>query len=184
MKRLFDLSSALVLLLILAPVMAFVWIAVKVDSRGPGLFRQQRVGRYCEPFTMFKFRSMRMDAESAGGFRTQIGDTRITRVGKFIRRTSLDELPQLLNVLRGDMSLVGPRADVPAQATDYSEADWQRRHKVRPGITGLAQVNGRSAATPAQRLACDLDYVARHSVWLDIKIIFLTARHLLSRGAF
>ena len=133
---------------------------------------------------MLKFRSMVVDAERVGGYSTAVGDPRITRMGHFIRRTSLDELPQLFNVLRGDMSWVGPRPDVPAQKGNYSDADWRARHRVRPGITGLAQATLRSAATPAQRLALDLEYVERASLLFDLKILLLTVRQVLGKGSY
>ncbi len=178
MKRLFDLTIAVPATLLLALPMAVVAAAVWLDSWRPVLFGQVRVGLGGRPFKILKFRSMVVDAERLGPQRTASGDPRITRVGRVLRRTSLDELPQLINVLRGDMSLVGPRPDVPAQAADYTPADWAARCSVRPGITGLAQALYRSHATTQQRLQADLDYVRRHSVRRDLHIIGLTARQL------
>ncbi|MHB1668863.1 MAG: sugar transferase [Thiomonas sp.] len=178
MKRLFDLATVLPAALLLALPMALVALAVWFDSGRPVLFGQLRVGRGGRPFKVLKFRSMVVDAERLGPQRTASGDPRITRVGRILRRTSLDELPQLINVLRGDMSLVGPRPDVPAQAADYTPADWALRCSVRPGITGLAQALYRSRATPQQRLQADLDYVRHHGVRRDLYIIWLTARQL------
>ncbi len=184
MKRVFDIAVALIALAVLWPVFLVVALAIRLDSPGPALFRQTRVGIGGQSFPMLKFRSMVVDAERVGGYSTAVGDPRITRVGHFIRRTSLDELPQLFNVLRGDMSWVGPRPDVPAQKGNYSDADWQARHRVRPGITGLAQATLRSAATPAQRLALDLEYVERASLLFDLKILLLTVRQVLGKGSF
>jgi lipopolysaccharide/colanic/teichoic acid biosynthesis glycosyltransferase len=132
---------------------------------------------------MLKFRSMVKNAASIGPYFTSANDPRITRVGRFIRRTSLDELPQLLNVLQGDMSLVGPRPDVPAQQCLYSEADWAQRCSVRPGITGLAQALYRSDSTEAQRLEADLRYTREASLWLDLKICWWTVMRLSGKGA-
>jgi lipopolysaccharide/colanic/teichoic acid biosynthesis glycosyltransferase len=132
---------------------------------------------------MYKFRSMVANAAALGPFNTSAGDPRLTRVGRFIRRTSLDELPQLLNVLRGDMSLVGPRPDVPVQRSLYNDADWALRCSVRPGITGLAQVVLRSEGTEDQRRELDLRYVRERSLWLDLRILAWTVGRLGGRGA-
>jgi lipopolysaccharide/colanic/teichoic acid biosynthesis glycosyltransferase len=132
---------------------------------------------------MYKFRSMVTNAASIGPWHTASDDPRITRVGRFIRRTSIDELPQLLNVLKGDMSLVGPRPDVPAQRSLYSDDDWAARCSVRPGITGLAQALLRSEATPQQRLELDLRYAREHSVRLDLRILGWTLGRLTGKGA-
>lgn len=180
-KRAFDIAVASVALLVLAVPMAIVALAIRRHDNGPILYRQPRVGRYCQIFRMLKFRSMVVDADKLGGYSTVSGDARITPIGRFIRRTSLDELPQLLNVLRGDMSIVGPRPDVPAQQPLYIPADWRTRHSVRPGITGLAQAVSRSTAMPEARTALDLEYVERVSLTLDIKIILMTVRQLISK---
>jgi len=181
-KRLSDLLAAAMALLLLAPLLLLLALLVRLDSPGPVLFRQQRVGRGGRPFAILKFRSMVADAERRGGFATQAGDPRITRVGRWLRRSSLDELPQLFNVLCGHMSLVGPRPDVPAQQSLYAPRDWQLRCSVRPGITGLAQASLRSAATPEQRLALDLAYVRRQSLALDLQVLARTAGQVLWRG--
>jgi lipopolysaccharide/colanic/teichoic acid biosynthesis glycosyltransferase len=183
MKRLFDIAISGAALLILAPLLLFLIIWIRLDSPGPALFRQTRIGRGAAPFTIYKFRSMVADAEQRGGYSTPMGDPRITRAGAFVRRTSLDELPQFFNVLIGDMSLVGPRPDTPMQESNYTPADWQSRHKVRPGITGLAQARLRSAATAEQRLALDLDYAADANLARDFSILFETVRTLLKREA-
>ena len=182
MKRAFDVAVALAALLLLALPMLLIAALVWLDSGRPVLFAQTRVGRGGRGFRLLKFRSMVVDAEARGPQRTAAADPRITRSGRWLRRTSLDELPQLLNVLRGDMSLVGPRPDVPAQRGDYSEADWRLRCSVRPGLTGLAQARYRSRATPRQRLDADLDYVAHHGLGRDLAILGMTAAQLLRRS--
>jgi lipopolysaccharide/colanic/teichoic acid biosynthesis glycosyltransferase len=183
MKRVFDVVVATIALVVLSPLMVAAAVAVWADSAGPVLFRQRRVGRDGREFMMYKFRSMVTDAASAGPFFTQRNDARITRVGRLLRRTSVDELPQLLNVLLGDMSLVGPRPDVPQQRSLYSDADWRLRCSVRPGITGLAQARLRSEATPEQRLALDLQYAREHDLPMDFRILALTVRRLSGHGA-
>ena len=182
MKRLFDACLSLLALAVLWPVLVLAVAAVFVDSGRPVFFKQTRVGVGGRLFGMYKFRSMRRDAESSGPYFTQAGDARITRVGQFIRRTSIDELPQLLNVLMGDMSLVGPRPDVPAQQELYSAQEWQQRCSVRPGITGLAQALIRSVGTHQDRLALDLRYTREQSAWLDIQILWLTLGRLSGKG--
>lgn len=182
MKRLFDVVVSATLLVLLSPVFLFVAVAIALDSRGGILFRQQRVGRGGRVFEILKFRSMIADAEKMGPYSTADGDPRITRVGRFIRRTSLDELPQLINVIRGEMSLVGPRPDVPAQRDFYTDEEWTERHRVRPGITGLAQARLRSAATGGQRKALDLEYARSASLWLDLRILAATVRQVLTKG--
>lgn len=183
MKRLFDILVSGLLLLIFSPVLMAVAIAVRVDSPGPIIYRQTRVGRNLHPFRIYKFRSMVSNADQIGGHSTAQGDARVTKVGRFIRKTSLDELPQLTNVLKGDMSLVGPRPDVPAQEALYAPEDWIKRHRVRPGITGLAQATVRSAAKPEERTRLDLEYVETASLRKDLIILGLTARQVLMRGS-
>jgi lipopolysaccharide/colanic/teichoic acid biosynthesis glycosyltransferase len=182
-KRAFDLVMSAVALLLLWPLGLMVAAAVVMESGWPVLFCQQRVGLGGRSFGMFKFRSMVVGAAAAGPYFTQSQDSRVTRVGRWIRRTSLDELPQLLNVLKGDMSLVGPRPDVPAQREGYSEHDWAQRCSVRPGITGLAQVMVRSEATPAERLALDLAYVHEHTWAMDLGILWRTLGRLSGKGS-
>jgi lipopolysaccharide/colanic/teichoic acid biosynthesis glycosyltransferase len=182
-KRALDLAASLAALLLLSPVLAATAMAVMMESGRPVLFRQVRVGQGGREFGMYKFRSMVQNAAAIGPYHTSADDPRITRVGRFIRRTSLDELPQLFNVLLGDMSLVGPRPDVPAQRALYAPADWDLRCSVRPGITGLAQARLRSAATESQRLALDLQYVREHGLWLDLRIVFWTLGRLTGRGS-
>ena len=181
MKRLMDIVLSLTALVLLAPVLLLAALAVVLDSGLPVLFRQTRVGLKGREFGMLKFRSMVKNAASTGPYFTQANDARITRVGQFIRRTSIDELPQIINVLLGDMSLVGPRPDVPAQQSLYAPQDWAQRCSVRPGITGLAQVKGRSAVSFAQRLALDLDYAKNVSCRRDVQIMWWTAWQLSGR---
>lgn len=183
MKRLFDIAAALAALLVLSPLLLGAALAVALESGRPVLFRQQRVGRHGRSFGMFKFRSMVKNAAAIGPYFTSGDDPRITRVGRILRRTSIDELPQLLNVLAGHMSLVGPRPDVPAQQSLYAPADWALRCSVRPGITGLAQALLRSEATFEQRLALDLQYARAAGLRQDLRILWLTLARLGGRGA-
>ncbi len=182
-KRAMDITIAAPALLVLTVPMLVVALAIRLHDGGPALYRQTRVGRNCRPFGMMKFRSMVVDAESVGGYATTTNDVRITPVGRFIRRTSLDELPQLFNVLLGEMSIVGPRPDVPAQECHYSSAQWQMRHTLRPGITGLAQAVSRSVASAKVRTELDLAYIRDFSLILDLKIIFMTFAQLLKKNS-
>ena len=182
MKRLTDILLSLAALVLLSPVLLLAAMAVMLDSGLPILFRQTRVGLKGREFGMFKFRSMVKNAASTGPYFTDTNDVRITRVGQFIRRTSIDELPQILNVLLGDMSLVGPRPDVPVQKSLYAPEDWARRCSVRPGITGLAQVLIRSMGTHQSRLDLDLRYISEQSTLADIKIMWLTLARLNGKG--
>lgn len=184
MKRLTDIVFALLLLALIWPLLLVIALIVRTDSPGPFVYRQVRVGLHGRSFGMFKFRSMVVNADRIGGYQTHQGDPRITRSGRWLRKTSLDELPQLFNVLLGDMSFVGPRPDVPAQRELYSEQDWALRTSVRPGITGLAQATLRSEARAEQRLALDLEYVRRQSLWLDLKILVMTVRQVLGKGSY
>lgn len=182
MKRLLDIVISLVTLIALSPVLLLAALAIAIDNGFPVLFRQTRLGLGGREFSMLKFRSMRKNAAATGPYFTQANDPRITPVGKFIRRTSIDELPQIINVLRGDMSLVGPRPDVPAQRSLYNDADWAQRCSVRPGITGLAQAKIRSEGTGDERLALDLEYTRQASVWFDLKIMWWTLARLSGKG--
>lgn len=184
MKRAFDIAASLLLLVLFSPFMIATAIAVRIDSPGNVIYAQTRVGRGLRPFRIYKFRSMVADADRIGGHSTAKGDARVTKVGRIIRKTSLDELPQLLNVLKGDMSLVGPRPDVPAQEGQYTPEQWAKRHRVRPGITGLAQATMRSAATPDERTRLDLEYVDTASLRGDLAILAQTARQVIRRGSY
>jgi lipopolysaccharide/colanic/teichoic acid biosynthesis glycosyltransferase len=183
MKRLLDVVLALGALLVLSPVLLLAAAAVLLESGLPVLFRQERVGLGGKTFGMYKFRSMVRDAAQLGPYYTTDSDPRITRVGRILRRTSADELPQLLNVLLGDMSLVGPRPDLPQQRVLYTDQQWDLRCSVRPGITGLAQARLRSEASQEQRLSLDLQYVRECSLALDIRILLLTLRRLGGAGS-
>ena len=178
-----DIVLAMAALLALAPLLLGAALAIALETGLPVLFRQTRVGLNGREFGMYKFRSMVKNAAQVGPYFTTDNDPRITRVGRFVRRTSIDELPQLINVLKGEMSLVGPRPDVPAQRSLYSQADWAQRCSVRPGITGLAQALYRSDSTEAQRLEADLRYTRDASLWLDLKICWWTLRRLGGQGA-
>jgi lipopolysaccharide/colanic/teichoic acid biosynthesis glycosyltransferase len=204
-KRGVDIVCSLTLLLLLSPLLMAIAALVKLSSRGPVIFRQARIGQMTRPFTMFKFRTMYTGADpqlhrefvqsfiKANGTDPQPGkegffkltnDPRITSVGRILRSTSLDELPQLWNVLRGDMSLVGPRPPLPYELNDYEH--WHRRRvlEARPGLTGLWQVTGRSRTTFDEMVRLDLQYARRRSLWTDIKILFGTPRAVISgKGA-
>lgn len=180
-KRVFDVVATALALLPALPAMAIVALAIKLDTRGPVFYRQKRLGRGEQPFSVFKFRSMRVDADQCGPQFTTTDDPRITRVGKFLRGTSLDELPQLLNVLRGDMSLIGPRPYVGFELQDWSTEDRQSRASVRPGISGLAQVSGRSELKPDEIRALDVEYVKKSSLTFDFQILWKTVVSVLFR---
>ena len=182
MKRLTDVVLSLIALTLLSPVLLLAALAVVLEDGLPVFFKQTRVGLKGREFGMLKFRSMVKNAASSGPYYTATNDVRITRVGHFIRRSSIDELPQILNVLAGDMSLVGPRPDVPIQKSLYAPDDWALRCSVRPGITGLAQAAIRSEGTQEQRLALDLRYVREASLWFDLKIMCLTLTRLTGKG--
>jgi lipopolysaccharide/colanic/teichoic acid biosynthesis glycosyltransferase len=194
-KRIFDVTLASVAIIVLLPLFAVIAILIKRDSAGPIFFVQTRIGRGNQLFRMKKFRSMRVDGLDGAGHRsTERDDDRVTRVGRFIRRTSIDELPQVLNVLTGDMSIVGPRPHaLGSRAADklFWEVDrrYWHRHAAKPGLTGLAQVRGYRGATLVEadlrnRLHADLEYLENWSIWRDLKIIVLTFRVLLHRNAY
>ncbi|MNZ21617.1 putative sugar transferase EpsL [compost metagenome] len=177
-KRLFDIAAAACGLLLLAPIMAIIAWQIRRRLGSPVLFRQWRPGRNGIPFEIIKFRTMR-DALGADG--NSLPDAeRLTPFGSFLRASSLDELPELWNVLKGDMSLVGPRPLLMEYLPLYS-AEQFRRHSVRPGITGLAQVNGRNALSWEEKFRLDVWYVDNHSLWLDLKIIFMTISTVVMR---
>ena len=178
-----DIVLAMAALLALAPLLLGAALAIALETGLPVLFRQTRVGLNGREFGMYKFRSMVKNAAQVGPYFTTDNDPRITRVGRFVRRTSIDELPQLINVLKGEMSLVGPRPDVPAQRSLYTPVDWAQRCSVRAGITGLAQALYRSDSTEVQRLDADLRYTREASLWLDLKICWWTLRRLGGQGA-
>jgi sugar transferase EpsL len=177
-KRLFDLVVSLIGLLLCAPLMIVIAIVIRVTMGYPIFLRQQRPGLHGRPFTLYKFRTM-TDARDAQG--NLLPDaSRLTSFGCFLRQTSLDELPELFNVLKGDMSLVGPRPLL-MQYLDRYTSEQMRRHEAKPGITGWAQVNGRNAITWEQKFALDVWYVEHWSLWLDLRIIALTVWKILKR---
>lgn len=209
-KRTMDIIGGTLLLVLFSPVFLVIALAIKISSKGPVFFKQRRVGQYGKPFTFLKFRSMYNDSDpsvhkkyvteliaglaqrnpsngngdGAGAYKLT-SDSRVTRAGAFLRRTSLDELPQVLNVLRGDMSLVGPRPAIPYEVAAYQTWHRQRVLQVKPGITGLWQVNGRSRVKFDEMVRLDLRYAKTWSFWLDIKILLRTPRAVwFGEGAY
>ncbi len=179
-----DLIAGSALLVLTLPVTVVAAGLIKLDSPGPVFYRQTRVGRHGKTFTLLKFRSMRVDAEREGPRWASVGDPRVTRVGRFLRLTRIDELPQLLNVLRGDMSLIGPRPERPHFVDQLAEVvpDYQSRHEIPPGITGWAQVNypyGASVEDARHKLTYDLYYLRHRSRGLDFRILLRTVRVVL-----
>jgi lipopolysaccharide/colanic/teichoic acid biosynthesis glycosyltransferase len=173
-KRALDLAGASVGLLVAAPFLAAAAAAVKLEDRGPILYRQRRVGKDGGEFDLLKLRTMVVGAERLGaGYAVAEGDPRITRAGRVLRRLSVDELPQLWNVVRGDMSLVGPRPTLAYQVERYTERQ-RRRLEVKPGITGWAQINGRASLPWSERIELDVWYVEHRSLWLDLRILART----------
>lgn len=182
-KRGFDIFISLMILVVCWPLLLLIAVAVKLDSKGPVVFKQKRLGRDGREFYIYKFRTMVVDAEK-GGVYSDNNDPRITRVGKLLRKTSLDELAQAFNLLKGDMSLVGPRPPLtyhPWPLTEYTD-EQKRMFDVRPGITGWAQVNGRKAVEWNHRIELNVWYVDHISFLLDIKIIFLTVFKVLKNA--
>jgi sugar transferase EpsL len=173
----FDIAAAATLLVFLSPVLLIVALAVRARLGTPVLFRQTRPGRGGRPFTLLKFRTMNNDCDASGALLSD--EARLTAVGRFLRRMSLDELPELVNVLRGDMSLVGPRPLLMEYVPRYTPDQW-RRQDIRPGITGWAQVNGRNALSWDEKFALDVWYVDHRSFRLDLDILARTAREVLS----
>jgi lipopolysaccharide/colanic/teichoic acid biosynthesis glycosyltransferase len=197
--RLLDLSVACLVLLVASPLLLLIYLVIRLTSPGSGFFRQTRVGMGGRPFVMYKFRTMQQgcdhsvhqeyvrrllsgQAEPEDGLYKLVRDPRVTPIGRFLRRSSLDELPQLFNVLRGEMSVVGPRPSLPWEVEDFPE--WAScRFAVRPGLTGLWQVSGRNRLTMLQGLRLDVEYVARRSLAVDLLILLRTVPALLGRGA-
>jgi lipopolysaccharide/colanic/teichoic acid biosynthesis glycosyltransferase len=175
-RRVFDIVVAGSALLVASPVLLAAIVAIRLESRGGAFYRQRRVGKDGRAFDVLKLRTMVTGAEHMGaGLAVSEGDTRITRVGRLLRRTSLDELPNLVNVLRGDMAIVGPRPTVPVQVDRYTERQ-RGRLAVKPGITGWAQVNGRTELPWDERIELDLWYIEHRSWRLDLRILLLTVR--------
>ena len=184
-KRFLDVTASFLGLVLLSPLMLAVSILIKIDSRGPVIFRQKRIGRNGKVFEIYKFRSMCVGAEKTGsGVYSGKGDARVTRIGKILRATSIDELPQLLNILKGEMSFVGPRPPLTYHPWKYEEyTDFQKRmFEVRPGITGWALVNGRKDVEWHKRIELNVWYVDHMSLLLDIKIMFMTAFKVLTNA--
>jgi lipopolysaccharide/colanic/teichoic acid biosynthesis glycosyltransferase len=181
-RRAIDILVSAVLLALSSPFLLAAIIAIRLTSRGPAIYRQRRSGRYGEQFDMLKLRTMVDGAEHVGaGLAVNANDSRITRVGAVLRRTSLDELPNLVNVLRGEMTLVGPRPTLPAQVAQYT-ARQHGRLSVKPGITGWAQINGRAALPWSERIELDLYYIEHRSLLLDLKILLRTPTLVLGGG--
>jgi lipopolysaccharide/colanic/teichoic acid biosynthesis glycosyltransferase len=181
-RRALDIVLSAAALVLTAPLLLAAVIAIKLESRGPALYRQRRSGLHGEPFDMLKLRTMVDGAEHIGaGLAVNVNDSRITRVGALLRRTSLDELPNLLNVLRGEMSLVGPRPTLPAQVAQYTPRQRERL-SVKPGITGWAQINGRASLPWSERIELDLHYVEHRSLLLDLQILARTPALVLRGG--
>lgn len=184
-KRFLDVTASFLGLVLLFPLLLTVSILIKIESRGPVIFRQKRIGRNGKVFEIYKFRSMCVGAEKTGsGVYSGKGDARVTRIGKILRATSIDELPQLLNILKGEMSFVGPRPPLTYHPWKYEEyTDFQKRmFEVRPGITGWAQVNGRKDVEWHKRIELNVWYVDHMSLLLDIKIMFMTAFKVLTNA--
>jgi len=180
MKRLFDIIFTLPVTIILLPVFVIIVIAIRLTSKGPAIFRQERAGKGGEPFTFYKFRTMRLDVDPFGPSPKSGDDPRLTKVGKFLREHSLDELPQLFNVLKGDMSIVGPRPLYISQVQEWNERQ-KKRLLVKSGLTGLAQISGRGELTREEKLELDAKYVETAGFWLDCKIILATIAHVFSQ---
>ncbi len=180
-KYVLDKLLALILIIILFPLWIIIMIAIKLDDGGPIFFTQERLGENGKTFKIFKFRTMLVDADK---FLDENGrvtrKNRITRVGKFLRKLSLDELPQLINIIKGDMSIIGPRPALPSHLPRYTE--WQKRRLLmKPGVTGLAQINGRNTLKWSKRIEYDIEYIENYSLWLDLKILLKTIKVVFLR---
>jgi len=180
-KAILDVIFGIILLILLLPVFILIAVLIKIDSKGPVFFKQKRIGKDEKPFVIYKFRSMVNNAEKIGlGLNICKDDFRITRVGKFLRDWSFDELPQLINIVIGDMSFIGPRPTLDYQVAAYNDIQ-RKRLKVKPGVTGWAQVNGRNSLTWAERIEYDVWYVDHYSFWLDLLILLRTFKVALMR---
>ncbi len=185
MKRALDIAISLVVLILGAIPMLIVALLIRLESPGPAIFRQERIGKDGKVFEFLKFRSMCQGAEHTGtGVYSDRNDTRVTRLGKILRATSIDELPQLINILKGDMSLIGPRPPLTYHPWPYEEYTEQQKRmfEVRPGITGWAQINGRKGVEWHHRIELNVWYVDHVSFWLDVKIFFMTIYKVLSNA--
>jgi lipopolysaccharide/colanic/teichoic acid biosynthesis glycosyltransferase len=180
LKRVFDFLASGLLLMVLAPLLVGLGVAIRLGSRGPALFRQERAGKAGRPFTFYKFRTMRPEADPFGPSPKSGDDPRLTRLGRFLREYSLDELPQLVNIFKGDMSLVGPRPLYMAQMAEWDERQ-KKRLLVKPGLTGLAQISGRGTLTREEKLELDIRYGERASLGLDAWILLVTFVRVFAR---
>ena len=174
MKRVFDFSMSLIAIIVFSPIILIISLLVKLTSKGPVFFKQRRIGKNNEEFNILKFRSMRIDTPNVATHLLKDPSVFITPLGKFLRKTSLDELPQLINIIKGEMSIVGPR---PALYNQYDLRDMRTEvgvHKLVPGLTGWAQINGRDEIPLEEKVALDKEYMNMQNFWLDIKIIFMT----------
>ena len=180
LKRGLDILVSLLLLIVLSPLLAVIALAVKLESKGPAIFKQERAGRNGKPFTFYKFRTMKADADPFGPSPKSFKDKRLTKIGRILREYSLDELPQLFNIVKGDMSLVGPRPLYLSQIPEWNERQ-KKRLRVKPGLTGLAQISGRGELTREEKLELDARYVDTASLVADIRIMWATLAHVLKR---
>lgn len=178
-KRLTDILFSIIILIVTSPILLISAIAIKLDSRGPVFFIQNRSGLNGKSFPMIKFRGMVENANEIGPALTLINDPRITRVGKWLRRTSIDEIPQVFNVLKGEMSLIGPRPEIVPITRNYT-VEQKKVFNFKPGITGFSQVNGRQMLTPNERIDMEVKYYSRANFWSDLIIMFLTFKVVLS----
>jgi len=180
MKRLLDIGLSLLAIAVLSPVFVVISIAIKLSGKGPTIFRQERAGKNGKPFMFYKFRTMRVDVEPFGSSPKTSDDPRLTKVGKLLREYSLDELPQLFNILKGDMSFIGPRPLYVSQMAEWDERQ-KKRLLVKPGLTGLAQISGRGQLTREEKLELDVKYVETAGFLTDIKIILATIAQVFGR---
>ncbi len=179
-KQIADLAVSAIVLILLSPFFIILIVIIKLFDRGPAIFKQQRAGENGRPFMFYKFRTMRTDVKPFGPSPKSADDPRLTKIGKFLREYSLDELPQLFNVLKGDMSIVGPRPLYMSQMAEWNERQ-KKRLLVKPGLTGLAQISGRGELTREEKLELDVKYVETASLWLDLKIILKTIAQVFNR---
>jgi len=179
-KRILDLVASLLALILLAPLLLLLIVIIRLDSKGPAIFKQERAGKHGKPFVFYKFRTMRTDVDPFGPSPKSDKDSRLTGIGRLLREYSLDELPQFVNILIGKMSLVGPRPLYVSQIPEWNDRQKKRLH-VKPGLTGLAQISGRGELTREEKLDLDVSYVERAGLWLDFKIIMATIGHVFMR---
>ena len=182
-SRIVDIISSIIGLIIGIPIMIFFGILIKLEDKGPIFYKQERLGKDKKIFSVYKLRSMKIDAESIGGAQwASKNDPRVTKVGGFIRKTRIDEIPQLINILKGEMSLIGPRPERPSLTYKFNEdiPGFIDRLSIKPGLTGLAQVNGGYEMTPKEKLEWDLEYIKNRSIAMDIKILIMTIKVVIT----